>query len=55
MKREWQIGDTAYLKEPIRGYYFVEVVDFDCTRIIVRTTSGLEESFYTDEFDGMVD
>jgi len=27
--REWNIGDTGYLKEPYLGYRHFEVVDFE--------------------------
>jgi hypothetical protein len=49
MEREWEIGDTAYLKEPVKGYRHVEIVAFDGVRPVVRTTSGWEFSVYSDE------
>jgi len=27
--REWNIGDTGYLKEPYLGYHHFEVVDLE--------------------------
>lgn len=49
--REWQIGDSAYLKEPVRGYRYVEIVDFDGVKLVVRASSGYEFSVYTDELE----
>ena len=49
MQREYQIGDTVYLEKPVRGYRYAEVVGFDGNRLIVRTTSGMEVTVYTDE------
>ena len=51
MKQELQIGDTAYLKKPEKGYRFVEIVGFDGVRLIVRTTSGWEFTIYEDELE----
>ena len=47
--REWNIGDTAELKEPVRGYTNVEVTGFCGNRIIVETSSGMELTIYEDE------
>ena len=51
VQAERSIGDTAYLKEPIKGYRFVKIVGFDGVRIIVMTTSGWEFSIYEDELE----
>ena len=51
MKEEWNIGDSAYLKEPERGYRYVEIVGYDSNRLIVRTTSGYEFTVYEDELE----
>ena len=51
MSRELEIGDSAYLKEPVKGYRYVEVVGFDRTRIIVQTSSGMEFTIYEDELE----
>ena len=42
LKRDWQIGDSAYLKEAVKGYRYVEIVGFDGVRLVVQTTSGWE-------------
>lgn len=49
MSREREIGDSAELKEPVKGYRHVEIVGFDGVRPIVRTSSGMEFSVYEDE------
>ena len=49
MKREWEIGDTAYLKRPEKGYRKVEIVGHDGLRLVVQTESGWEFSIYEDE------
>ena len=49
--REWEIGDTAYLISPVKGYRKVEIVDFDGVRPIVRTESGWEFSVWPDELE----
>ena len=49
--REWYIGDAAYLKEPVRGYLYVEITGFDGTKLIVQTTSGMELTIYKDELE----
>ena len=49
MRRSYQEGDSAYLKEPVKGYHYVEIVGFDGSRIIVRTSSGYEFTVYEDE------
>jgi hypothetical protein len=51
MTREFETGDFAYLKEPERGYRYVEIVGFDGVRIIVKTSSGYEFSIYEDELE----
>jgi len=55
MEREWEVGESAYLKEPIRGYRHVEVTGFEGQQIIVQTSSGMELSFYENEFNDMVE
>ena len=51
MERELQMGDSAYLKEPVRGYRYVEIIDFDGYRLIVKTSSGYEFTVYEDELE----
>jgi hypothetical protein len=53
MQKEWQIGDTGNLKQPqyYKGYRWVEVIDFDGVRLVVRTESGWEFSIYKDELE----
>lgn len=51
MKHEYEIGDSACLKEPVLGYRYVEIVGFDGVRLIVRTTSGYEFTIYEDELE----
>jgi len=51
MEKERNIGESAYLKEPVKGYRYVEIVDFDGKRLIVRTTSGYEFSICEDELE----
>ena len=51
MAREREIGDSAYLKEPERGYRYVEIVGFEGVRLIVRTTSGYEFTIYEDKLE----
>ena len=47
--KEWEIGESAYLKEPVKGYRYVEIVDYDCTSLVVETTSGMRLTVYADE------
>jgi hypothetical protein len=51
MDKEYEIGDSAYLKVPQRGYSYVEVVGFHGVMLIVRATSGLEFLVYADELE----
>ena len=51
MEVKYQIGDGAYLKEPVKGYRYVEIVDYDDGRFVVRTTSGWEFTVYEDELE----
>jgi len=51
MPKEYEVGDSAYLKEPVRGYRYVEIVEFDGTRLVVQTTSGYEFTIYEDELE----
>jgi hypothetical protein len=48
---DFNIGDAGCLKEPVKGYRYVEVVGFDGPRLIVRTTSGYEFTVYADELE----
>lgn len=49
--REWEIGDTADLKEPERGYRNVTITGFCGVRLIVETESGMEMVIYEDELE----
>jgi len=51
MVEKWSIGDSAYLKEPMKGYRYVEIIGFEGNRLIVRTTSGWEFTIYEDELE----
>ena len=51
MNYDWQVGDSAYLKEPVKGYRYVEIVGFDGDRLVVRTTSGWEFTVREDELE----
>ena len=51
MDSKYEIGDSAYLKRPEKGYRYVEIVDFDGNMLVVRTTSGWEFRVYTDELE----
>ena len=51
MAKEWQIGDSGYLKQPEKGYRFVEIVGFDGLRLVVQTTSGWEFTIWPDELE----
>jgi|GEM_PF-1750222 len=51
IERKYEIGDSAYLKEPYLGYRYVEIVGFEGERLIVRITSGLEFTIYIDELE----
>ena len=51
MRKEWGIGDSGYLIEPVLGYRFVEIVGFDGNRLVVQTTSGFEFTIYADELE----
>jgi hypothetical protein len=50
-ERKYEIGDSAYLKEPYLGYRYVEIVGFEGDRLIVRITSGLEFTIYEDDLE----
>ena len=52
MQKEWEVGESAYLKRPELGYRCVEVVGHDGYRLLVRTESGYEFSVYEDELEG---
>ncbi len=49
MAQEWGIGESAELKVPEKGYRYVEIVDFDGCRPVVRTSSGWEFSVNPDD------
>ncbi|MCL2620253.1 MAG: hypothetical protein FWD97_04890 [Defluviitaleaceae bacterium] len=49
--QEHNIGDTAYLKEPVKGYRYVEIIEYDGPRLVVKTTSGMELIIYEDELE----
>lgn len=49
MSHDFYVGESAYLREPVKGYRYVEIVGFDGNRIVVRTTSGYEFTVYEDE------
>jgi len=51
MTHEWSIGDTADLKEPVKGYRHVEIVGFDGNQLVVQTSSGWEFSVWEDELE----
>ena len=51
MLKEYQIGDSAYLKRPERGYRYVEIIGFSDERLDVRTVSGMELSVFADELE----
>lgn len=51
MNRKFNEGDSAYLKQPDKGYRYVEIIGFDGNRLIVRTTSGYEFTVYEDELE----
>ena len=48
---EYNIVDAVYLKQPERGYYYVEIIDKHGEQLTVRTTSGYEFTIYPDEID----
>ena len=48
---KYQIGDSAYLKEPFKGYRYVEIVGFEGKQIIVKITSGYEFLVFEDELE----
>jgi hypothetical protein len=50
-ERKYEIGDSAYLKEPYLGYRHVEIVGFEDERLTVRISSGLEFTVYEDELE----
>ena len=51
MKRELEIGDYACLKEPFRGYRYVEIIEIYEYKILVRTSSGYEFTVCEDELE----
>jgi len=53
MGDKWEIGDKAYLKEPVKGYRYVEVIGFEDVKNVVETTSGMVICVYDDELEEM--
>ena len=51
MESKYRIGDSAYLKEPAKGYRYVEITDYDLDRYVVKTSSGWEFTVYEDELE----
>jgi hypothetical protein len=52
MPKEHEIGDSAYLKKPERGYRYVEVVGEEPDgRLTVQTESGYEFKVWGDELE----
>ena len=51
MDRKYDIGETAYLKVPERGYRAVEIIGFEGGRLVVKTTSGMEFTIRADELE----
>ena len=43
MSDKWAIGDSAYLKVPVRGYRYVEVVGYDGVKIVDAPIVSLVE------------
>ena len=50
-ERELEIGDIVYLKERVKGYRRVEIVEFYGIDILVRTTSGWEFTVRRDDLE----
>jgi len=48
---KFDIGDSAYLKVPERGYRYVEIIGFDGNMLIVQTTNGYTFRVYEDELE----
>ena len=48
---EREIGDTACLITPVKGYRKVEIVGYDGLRLVVRTESGWEFTVWEDELE----
>jgi len=53
MKREWEIGDIAKLKNPshYKGYRHVEIVGLDGLKLVVETRSGWQLTIFEDELE----
>ena len=49
--REREIGESAYLKEPVKGYRYVEIVGFDGPKYVVTTSSGMELTICEDDLE----
>jgi hypothetical protein len=48
---QYDIGESAYLKVPFRGYSYVEIVGFEGDRLVVQITSGYEFTVNADELE----
>lgn len=48
---ELKEGQSGTLKKPYLGYRRVEFVEYDYPRVLVRISSGLEFSVWSDELD----
>ena len=46
-----EIGDVYYLKEPVKGYRRIEIVEFYGNDILVRTSSGWEFTVREDDLE----
>ena len=44
-------GMTAYLKEPVRGYKAVTLIEQSGLKWLVETSSGMELEVYEDELE----
>ena len=51
MAKQFKPGDHATLIEPVRGYSNVEIVEDTGTKLLVRTSSGMEIEIYEDELE----
>ena len=51
MAKEIEVGSYAYLKEPVKGYRRVEVIEFYGRKVLVRTESGWEFTVYISELE----
>ena len=53
MNKEYEIGDTGYLKEPYLGYRHYEIVDFEHAtgRVVIELSSGKQITVNEDELE----